>query len=362
MACVQSSKFRIKLNGSSGGGFISPSRGLRQGYPLSPYLFILAMEPLTRKLNDAQVRGVLRGAVLAPGAPPLTHYLYADDVVLFGEAGAREAQALAEIMDLFGRLSGLRINNDKFIMWFSSCTGQQRRMAVLRQLPAGSPTDDTVYLGYPMPKGALQCKHYRKMSDQMQNKFGGWVMNLLSHAGRLTLIQSVLQTIPIYYMGAQVLPKTVIKQLEAIIRRFFWGKTNKTHYLAYTAWDRICTDKEDGGLGLRKLETLNKAMVLKAFWTLVNNPQHTWSQVCMVKYLRDEGSTFWTVVASPANSTLWQKIIQTREKILQNYTIKLGSGEDTRAVGAPWFSGWNEAALKALPSAATVSLIFLLLR
>jgi Reverse transcriptase (RNA-dependent DNA polymerase) len=115
MACVRSSKFRIKPNKSNGGGFISPSRGLIQGCLLSPYIFILAMEPLTRKLNDARVRGVIRGLVLALGAPPLTHCLYADDVVLFGEAGAREAYALAEIMNLFGQLSGLRVNNDKSI-------------------------------------------------------------------------------------------------------------------------------------------------------------------------------------------------------------------------------------------------------
>jgi hypothetical protein len=59
-----------------------------------------------------------------------------------------------------------------------------------------------------------------------------------------------------------------------------------SQYLAYTAWDRICEAKSDGGLGLRNLETLNEAMILKAFWLGVTKPNNMWVQICTEKYLR----------------------------------------------------------------------------
>jgi Reverse transcriptase (RNA-dependent DNA polymerase) len=170
MSCVTNSTFSIKLNGCNGGGFITPRRGLRQGCPLSPYLFILAMEPLSRLLTDAQVKGDLRGVVLAPGAPPLTHCLYADDVILFGRAEDREAKELADIMNLFGMLSGLTINNENFVAWFSHHTGRKEKRGVLRFLPAAEPTDTTVYLGYPVPAGRVRCKHYIHLIEKLLRK------------------------------------------------------------------------------------------------------------------------------------------------------------------------------------------------
>jgi hypothetical protein len=181
-------------------------------------------------------------------------------------------------------------------------------------------------------------------------------MAKLSQAGRLTLIDSVLQALSIYYMGAQLLSKTVIKQLESFIRRFFWGKMEHSHYLAYTTWDRICEAKSDDGLGLRNLETLNEAMILKAFWLRVTKPNNMWVQICTAKYLRESECTFWTAAASPTNSTVWKKIIQIRDtNILQKFTIKMGSRENTQAVGTPWFPGWQQVAQTTSPSRLRVA-------
>jgi hypothetical protein len=94
---------------------------------------------------------------------------------------------------------------------------------------------------------------------------------MLSQVGRVTLLKHVMQSVPIYYMGAQSLPKLTINRLEGTMRRFLWGKLHKTNYLAYTAWDKICLEKDEGGLRLRKLETLNEAILGKALWTLLTN-------------------------------------------------------------------------------------------
>jgi hypothetical protein len=90
-------------------------------------------------------------------------------------------------------------------------------------------------------------------------------MHTLSHVGRLTLTRHVLLTLPIYCMGAQSLPKTIINRLTSKVRKFSGEKSQQNHYWAYVAWDRICMPKEEEGLDLKSLEILNEAVLLKAF-------------------------------------------------------------------------------------------------
>jgi Reverse transcriptase (RNA-dependent DNA polymerase) len=118
MSCVTCFKFSIKLNDVTSGGFIKPEWGLRQSCPLSPYLFILSMEVLLRMLSRAQIEGRLKGIQLVDGALPITHNLYADDLVLFGLTDEREMSYLAEITDNFGKMSELEINEEKLVIWF----------------------------------------------------------------------------------------------------------------------------------------------------------------------------------------------------------------------------------------------------
>lgn len=159
---------------------------------------------------------------------------------------------------------------------------------VLQFLPVKDLTDSTTYLAYPMPKGRVMCKHYKPLLEKFENKFTGWKMHMLSHAGRLALIKHVLQVLPICYMGAQPLPKTTIKKDGGNNEKILAGKVATVAYLAYVVWDRICTDKHSGGLGLKRLQTLNEAMLLKAFWTLATNTQNIWVSICQAKYQKDQ--------------------------------------------------------------------------
>lgn len=117
--CLEASRVTILINGT-GDGFLKPTRGLRQGCPLSPYLFILVMEFLTKGLQMAQRRGTIRGIRLARSAPIITHAMYADDLVLMGEATVQEVNELKRILGEFETHTGLRINPDKSTLWFSN--------------------------------------------------------------------------------------------------------------------------------------------------------------------------------------------------------------------------------------------------
>jgi Reverse transcriptase (RNA-dependent DNA polymerase) len=116
MTCVSNSRITIKVNGGTNDSFITHRRGLRQGCPLFSYSFIMTMEVLSYMLTRAQHEGGFRGVRLTPQASPLTHIFYADDVVLFGLVEEQEANMVATTLDLFGKLSGLRVNREKSII------------------------------------------------------------------------------------------------------------------------------------------------------------------------------------------------------------------------------------------------------
>lgn len=115
---MKDSRVTISVNGK-GDGFITPTRGLRQGCPMSPYLFIIAMEFLAKLFQARVQQGDIRGVRLAKTAPTLTHILYADDLVVMGQASMREVTNLKRIFDTFAQHSGLAINPDKSTIWFS---------------------------------------------------------------------------------------------------------------------------------------------------------------------------------------------------------------------------------------------------
>lgn len=105
MALVTSVTYQYKVNGKLSEK-VTPHRGLRQGDPLSPYLFILVVDTLSHLLIKAKEEGSLRGISLALGAPSLTHLFFADDAVLFSKAKEDEAYQLISILNRYSRASG----------------------------------------------------------------------------------------------------------------------------------------------------------------------------------------------------------------------------------------------------------------
>ena len=115
MRCVSSISFSFLFNGGSVDVF-RPSRGLRQGDPISPYLFLLASEGLTCLLK---AQGAVCGIEVAPNAPIVNHLLFVDDSLLFFEASDESATRVRDILTTYCNASGQRINRDKSSIFFS---------------------------------------------------------------------------------------------------------------------------------------------------------------------------------------------------------------------------------------------------
>ena len=147
MHCITSVSYSILVNGATYGN-ITPTRGLRQGDPISPYIFLLCADGFSSLIHDAARNHKISGVSICKGCPKITHLFFADDNLLFCKANSQECQNLVNILQLYEAASG-QINVDKSSVFFSSNTPDERRSEVLNLLRPMQDTHHKKYLGLP---------------------------------------------------------------------------------------------------------------------------------------------------------------------------------------------------------------------
>jgi hypothetical protein len=145
-SCISTSKMRVLWNGEALEEF-SPSRGIRQGDPLSPYLFVLCIERLFQSINLAVSQEKLSPIRLSRGGPMLSHLAYADDLMLFGEATVSQAQNIKDILDTFCKSSSQKVSPEKTKFFFSKNVGWHVRQEVSEKCGFGWTDNLGKYLG-----------------------------------------------------------------------------------------------------------------------------------------------------------------------------------------------------------------------
>lgn len=159
MNCVTTVSYRIKVNGELSKRF-SPERGLRQGDPLSPYLFLLCAEGLYALLNKAEEEGRLHGIKICRGAPSVSHLLFADDSLIMFRANGDEAQELQNVLNQFEECSGQMVNKDKSAILFCPNTSVEKKNSVMQALNIQRVTMNEKYLGLPVQVGQSRKKAF----------------------------------------------------------------------------------------------------------------------------------------------------------------------------------------------------------
>ncbi|XP_021971327.1 uncharacterized protein LOC110866487 [Helianthus annuus] len=260
-------------------------KGLRQGDPISPFLFLIVMEALSWLLKKAREIGEFKGINFADNEADITHLFYADDALILGE-WSRE------------NLQNIEVDN---------------MMEILGCKRGGFPF---VYLGVHVGTNMSRISNWNLVVEVIKARLASWKARTLSMGGRLILIKSVLESLPIYYLSLYKAPKAVIESIEASMRRFLWAGCSEERKIPWVAWDVITTPKKEGGLGVTKLQDVNEALLLKWTWRFKKEGNCLWKKVVTGCH---SSSRAWTMLpCSPSASGCWKQIVKIGEKRLPN--------------------------------------------
>ncbi|KAL0290462.1 UNVERIFIED_CONTAM: hypothetical protein Sradi_7049400 [Sesamum radiatum] len=292
--CVTTAAFSIALNGCLY-GFFAGSRGLRQGDPISPYLFVLVMEILHVLLRlRIQPEGAFhyhwKCSVLG-----IINLCFADDVLIF----------------CAGDISSVRLITERDRQNILNLVGFQEGNLPIK------------YLGVPLTASRLTVADCRPILEKVSARLAGWAHLNLSLAGRAQLLKSVLASLHMYWSSVFLLPKSIIKIIEQRMRSFLWQGVSGSG-LAKVAWDQVCKTKEEGGLGIRRVLHVNLALIMKHVWRILQEDSNSIWVAWVLRY-RLRNHPIWTVNTTSA-SWSWKKLVKASYLLKEGLEYRVGDG------------------------------------
>ncbi|KAJ6835850.1 uncharacterized protein M6B38_329970 [Iris pallida] len=322
--CICSPTFSVLIQGTPY-GYFSRNRGLRQGDPLSPYLFTLVMEYFTCMIDIAVHCGRIV-PLFRLVSPAVSHLIYADDLLVLLQPTMRGMRALSDIMEEFGRLSGLQLNREKSRVYFSSrCTLQEERAFALGVDRGELPVK---YLGVPLTVNYAREQDCHSLVDFAQKRVEGWQAAGLSFGGRIELVRSVIAGIAMFWLQSIQIPSATIRKVEAICSNFIWR--GGIHAIS---WDQLCRPREEGGVGLRPFQEVRKAACMKMAWKFIKGGS-LWADWMTSRYLRR--TNFWACRIDNNFSVTFKAILRCRPVLQTAIRRRMKDGSTTDLWRDPW--------------------------
>ena len=339
MKCVTTVSFSVLVNGKPS-SFFKPSRGLRQGDPLSPYLFILVCDVLSRNIKGAILEERLETIQLSRNCPGISHLFFADDSLFFTKADSGNALCLMEIINSYCLASGQSLNLEKSSICFSKSTNLDTATTIAALFGKKISKSPGTYLGIPSTWGKTRTQALAYVRDRIKNKIDGWKGNFLSLARREVLIKAIATAVPTYPMHLFLFPKSICNAMSADIANFWWGNSddkNKTHWLA---WRKLCKNKDEGGMSFRDFHGFNLSLLAKQCWRILRNPTALWVRILKVKYFMDCHLFEAKKGASP--SWIWSSLLKGRDTIEKHSRWQVISGKNINFWESRWVPTAND--------------------
>ncbi|XP_062021069.1 uncharacterized protein LOC133737557 [Rosa rugosa] len=283
MASIQTVSYSFLVNGEVR-GYVRPSRGIRQGDPLSPYLFILCAEGLSSLIEFFAQQQWIHSIKVTPTAPILHHLLFADDSFLFGSA-----------------------TEEEYILGVQRVDKHEN------------------YLGLPTHVGRSKTAALAYLKEKLTKKVVNWRAKLLSGAGKEILIKAVTQTVPMYVMNCYMLPLGLCDDMHQLCAGFWWGDSEEKTKIHWRSWERLCVSKKEGGMGFKNLHWFNKAMLAKQSWRLLQNPNSLLARLYKAIYFPND--EYLTAGLGDTPSFSWRSIVEARQVLVQGLRWQVGNGE-----------------------------------
>ncbi|XP_042511750.1 uncharacterized protein LOC122086899 [Macadamia integrifolia] len=293
---LASARISVLLNGGPV-GYFGVEKGLRQRDPISPMLFIIAKEVLCRGLSELLANNNIKALSGPRGAIISTHILFADDVFIFSNASIRK-QAIAEELGI------------------SICNFPTR------------------YLGVKIFKGRVKKESLIPILDKVKGQLAGWKGKILSIAARVELVRSVILGMMNHSSAVYWWPSSLIATMERLMKNFIWTGEIDTVKKISVRWDLCCRPKDEGGLELRRLRDINKAMLCNMVWRV----KHEKSLACKffrARFLRGDGS----FKKSYKPSSIWPGFRKMWEFVASKEAWTIGNGKSINFWSDKWLGG-----------------------
>ncbi|XP_022032639.1 uncharacterized protein LOC110933740 [Helianthus annuus] len=260
MTCVSTVSYSLSINGNLH-GYFRGKRGLRQGDPMSPYLFTLIMEILSCLLQQAASSPFRYHAHCAK--QKIINVLFADDLFIFVHGDTVSVKRVKEALQTFTNISGLAPSLAKSTVFFCN----------------------------------------------------------VPHSIR----QEILDIMPfqegVFLASFFIIPTRVINELEKRIRRFLWNAGSEGQIRAKVAWKDVCLPKQEGGLGIRSISDVNKSLMAMHVWSILTKRESIW--VRWIHEYKLKGRNFWEVPSRGSMSWGWRKILSIRSIVRPHIWNKL---------------------------------------
>lgn len=238
-------------------------RGVRQGDPISPLLFVLAADFLQTLANKAVGEGQLNLPIPCTSDPHFPIIRYANGTLIIMEGCLRQLQVLKDILTVYSEATGLKVNYNKSLMVPLNLHEHTLNLLATSFNCAKGSLPFT-YLGLPLGTTKPKVEDFLPLVTKCEKRLHATSM-FLSQAGRLQMINAIFTSLPMFHLGSYLLPKTVIEQIDKYRKHCLWREANiNAKGPPKAAWWMVCLPK-GGGLGVINLKTQHEAILLKMF-------------------------------------------------------------------------------------------------